>query len=312
MLELSHSEIQTFRSCRRRWYITYYLELAQDYKSAPPTGNAPLGTRIHTAIEAMYAHKADPVSVLKQDYAEVIADRPDFEEDLQKERDLGVLMLEGFLDWAAETGLDAGYEIISAEHEERASIITADGQEVILRGKLDQLVRREFDDVLLCRDIKTVATLEKPDMLVLGTQLRHYALLQALNAKGTTQRVEGGIFVMLRRVKRGVSAKPPFYSMVEVHLNRHDLNSYYLHAREVATEILRARARLDAGEDNRAVTYASPSGFCNWGCDYKLQCPLFDDGSRVSDALNAAFIQVDPYARYDASSRAFDLAMTVS
>ncbi len=297
--EISHSELHTFKSCKRRWYITYYLELSPDPARASPVGTMHVGTRIHTALEAWYGYQINPIAVLNWDYDQVIFERPDFLAELERERDLGVLMLEGYLEWSESEGIDAGYVIVATEHEERATITTASGDEVVLRGKLDQVVRRESDGALLARDFKTVAVLERPEMLVLGTQLRHYALLQALNARETGQRIEGGQFIMLRRVKRSQNSKPPFFATVEVHLNRNDLNSYYLHAREVTNEILRARTRLDAGEDYRSVAYTTPSDFCNWGCAYKLQCPLLDDGSRWQDALATSFSHCNPYARYE-------------
>jgi RecB family exonuclease len=296
MLEISHSEIVAFKGCKRRWYLNYVLGRTVDPLRSSPVGAAQLGTRVHLCLEAYYGYGIDPLEVLKWDYADTISLRPDYQEDLEREQEYALAMVEGYLEWVAEEGTDFGYEIVETERELKARIATPEG-DVILRGKLDQIVRRELDDVLLCRDFKTVGTLQKVDSLVLGTQLRHYALLQNLTAP-PGQRVEGGIFIMLRRTKRGVKAKPPFYANESVHLNKEDLNSYWLQVRDVTADMIRCRRRLGEGEDHRAVVYANPTDFCNWGCSYKLQCPMFDDGSRAEAAVESAFIQGDPYAYY--------------
>ncbi len=297
VLEVSHSEISTFKSCKRRWFLQYVLRFGTDPARSSPVGPAQLGTRVHLCLEAHYNYGLDPLAVLKWDYGEAIYERPDFEEDLEKEQDYALAMVEGYLAWAAEEGIDFGYEVIATEQELKASITTAEGDEVILRGKLDQVVRREMDGVLLCRDFKTVGTLQKADTLVLGTQLRHYALLQNLTTP-EGERIEGGIFLMLRRTKRGTTARPPYYAQESVHLNKHDLNSYWMQVREVTAQMIQARRRLEAGDDHRSVVYATPSDFCNWGCSYKQQCPMMDDGSRWEDALRGTFIEQDPYAYY--------------
>lgn len=297
MLEVSHSEISTFRNCKRRWFLTYVLGYSADPQRTSPVSAAQLGTRIHLSLEAHYSYGLDPLDVLNWDYNDVISERPEYEEDLVKERDYALAMVEGYLEWAAEEGIDCGYEVIATERELKAGILTADGDEVVLRGKLDQMVRREIDGVLLCRDFKTVGTLQKADSLVLGTQLRHYALLQNLTAPAG-ERVEGGIFIMLRRTKRGTTSKPPYYAQESVHLNEQDMNSYWHHVREITGEMIRAKRRLENGEDHRAVMYANPTDACHWICSFKLQCPLLDDGSRWRDSLEGHFVKRDPYAYY--------------
>lgn len=296
-LEISHSEIVAFKGCKRRWFLNYVLGHTADPLRSSPVSAAQLGTRVHLCLEAYYSYGIDPLEVLKWDYADVISYRPEYEEELEKEKSYALAMVEGYLEWAAEEGTDFGYEVIDTEREVKASVFTAEGDEVVLRGKLDQVVRRELDDVLLCRDFKTVGTLQKADSLVLGTQLRHYALLQNLTAP-PGQRVEGGIFIMLRRTKRGSNSKPPYYAQESVHLNNEDLNSYWMQVRDVAGDMIRCRRRLENGEDHRGVVYANPTDFCNWACSYKLQCPLLDDGSRWQDALKGHFVQQDPYAYY--------------
>jgi hypothetical protein len=297
VLQISHSEIACFRQCKRRWFIIYVLGFSPDPAKASPVGATQLGTRVHLALQAYYAYGLDPLAVLRWDYQDVIDNRPFDEPELAEEMEYALAMVEGYLEWVAEEGIDDGFEIIDSEKELQAGIITADGDKVVLRGKLDQIVRRKFDDVLLCRDFKTVGTLQKADSLVLGTQLRHYALLQSLIAP-EEERVEGGIFVMLRRVKRGGGSKPPFYAIESVHLNQQDMRSYWFHVREIAGEMIRARRRLEDGESHQSVVYANPTDACNWICPARLQCPLFDDGSRWQDALQGHFVKRDPYAYY--------------
>ena len=54
IVRLSNSELQTFKDCRRRWWLSYYRRLKP--RSQDMTGALAFGTRIHAALDAHYAH----------------------------------------------------------------------------------------------------------------------------------------------------------------------------------------------------------------------------------------------------------------
>lgn len=296
--EVSNSELRTFQRCPRQWFLAYHRGYRPRPESASPVGKAQLGGNIHLALEAWYHRGVDPLAALRWAYAERIAERPEWAGDLERERDLGLAMLEGFVAWAAAEAIDADLRVVGVERVLRVPVETRRGP-VVLRGKLDQLVERATDGAYLARDWKTVDALTKANALVLDQQMRFYALLMSLALRGEGRRVDGALYVMLRRVKRTLRAQPPFYAQVHVTYNRHDLNATYARATEVAARIVETGEALDAGADHHAVAYPNPTDFCAWGCPFYLACPLLDDGSRAWDLLEATFEVADPYAYYD-------------
>jgi hypothetical protein len=217
-----------------------------------------------------------------------------WETDLKKELDYTLAMVEGYLQWAAETGLDVDLEVISTEAEVGHDVSLPSGTVVRLRAKLDQLVRRRSNGAYLLRDFKTVGGFEKGEHLVLNQQMRHYAMLLSLVMR--TEHVAGVLFTMLKRSKRTAQATPPFYLQYELGYNKHDLNSTYQRVTSVASEIERTYQRLAAGEDHHVVVFPNYTDHCHWGCPFLKICPMMDDGSRIHEALEANFVRGDPYA----------------
>jgi hypothetical protein len=106
-VRLSNSEIQTFKDCRRKWWLTYYRRLQPLYKET--TGALALGSRVHEALD-MYYSKDIPLLVAHAELVEkdrlLVADQMFVTETLDKEADLGRIMLEGYLQWVEEEGID--------------------------------------------------------------------------------------------------------------------------------------------------------------------------------------------------------------
>lgn len=295
MLKVSPSEIAKFRRCRRSWALTYYYKWGQDPMTAPVTGAAQLGTRIHAALEAYYGYDIDPCSALGIIYDFERARRPDGADALTAEQDWAMIMVSGYLEWAAETGIDEEYDAVAVERAVEVPLLLSNGEMAIVTGKLDQIVRRRMDGALCVRDWKTVATLHKADLLVLDEQMRIYSALLARASDG--MRVDGAIYAMLLRSKRTARASGPFYEQVHIGYNGHDHNSMMLRLRGVLDDMDRVTRQLDAGAtDHRVAAYPSPmTDRCKWDCNFTNVCAMFDDGSRVDAAMRANYIQLDPY-----------------
>lgn len=299
MLEVSNSELQVWKGCRRRWYLSYYLRWGSDPAYSSPVGVALLGTRVHTALEAYYGYDIDPLVALRFIYAAEIGRRPEAQAELTSESAWALTMVEGFLDWAAEHGIDQDYEVVETERVVSAPIALTNGDTAVIKGKLDQLVRRRLDGALLFRDWKTVGTLHKADLLILDEQFRTYAVIQQITSTSLGDvRVDGGLYTMLLRSKRTSRATGPFYEQIEVRYNQTEHLSMILRLRGVLDDMDRAVRKLDRGVDHRLVAYPSPSPQCSWICSFKNVCPLMDDGSRYDDALHSNFRQHDPYDYY--------------
>jgi len=300
-MQLAHSELKTFSTCKRKWFLSHYLKYGVLPDEASPVGKAPMGTRVHLCMEAYYGYGLDPLAVLDWQYREEVALHPEWESELVKEHKLATAMVEGYFDWASDTGFDVGIDVVATEQQ-----VSYDIADFTLIAKLDMTVQRELDGATLFRDWKTVDTLTKADAVQRDTQMRTYALLRALTARGEGQRVDGGQYVMLRRSARTARAKPPFYGVAEVRYNRHDLNSVWQRTRAIGKEIVDTTAALDEGAPHHEWCYTSPGDHCAWACIFRDVCPMADDGSRLDDALAGNFSKIDPYARYqdDAMERA--------
>lgn len=296
-LQVSNSALRTFQRCRRQWWLSTHLGYDSDPATAVPVGVAQLGTSVHLALQAWYGYDLDPVAVLSYVYSQLIVTRPEAADALEKERSYACVMAEGYVEWSQAEGIDAGHEVLAVEHELRVPLTLPDGRELVLRGKLDQLLRRLSDGAILLRDFKT-GDLNKVSGLVRDQQMRFYALMLALQLRGTDQHVAGALYTMLKRSKRTTRATPPFYAQTHIGYNRHDLNSTYLRVVDVTRQMVEVTAALDAGADPRAVAYPNPTDYCDWGCPFRDVCHLFDDGSRAMAAVEANYVQRDPWDYY--------------
>lgn len=296
MLRVSPSEMAKFMRCRRQWALLYYYKWAVNPLTASPTGVALLGTRIHAAMEAYYGYDIDPLSALDIIYDAEAVKRPDRADELMKEREWAVTMVSGYLDWAAEHGLDEEHEVVATERELETHLMLTNGQMAVVTGKLDQIVRRTLDGALQLRDWKTVATLSKADTILIDAQMRIYSALLAISSGGV--RVDGALYTMMLRSKRTARATGPFYEQVHVRYNDAEQKNMLTRVTGVLDDMDRVTRRLDAGADHRLVAYPNPiPDRCAWDCPFLQVCPMFDDGSRVEDAMEATYLKdANPYA----------------
>ena len=296
-IRISNSEIQTFKDCRRRWWLTYYRRLRPKINEF--TGALALGSRIHEALDRHYSTGQDLLEahadLVKEDLKKMQDEFRDTS-NLEADAELGRVMLEGYLEWVEQEGIDAELDLISTEEILERPMM--DGR-VILQGKIDMRVRRKIDGARMIRDFKTVggSFADFGAMAHMNEQVLTYMLLEeAQNQEG--ERSDGAIFTMLRKVKRGAYAKPPFYDQIEVRHNKFALRSFYERLEGTLEDMMRVRDALDAGESHFRHVYPKPSRDCKWKCQFFAICPLVDDGSAAEAAISDAFEVADPYGYY--------------
>ncbi|HEX5781443.1 MAG TPA: PD-(D/E)XK nuclease family protein [Solirubrobacteraceae bacterium] len=313
---MSNSEVQDFKRCRRRWWLRDLRGL----KSLRPdlTGARALGDRVHDVLACFYSPGAGDVDrpvVVRAlwDYeTQCLLERAGEDVYLAKEvaddSDLGRAMLEGYFQWLEESGEDNDYEVIGAEREMAVDFAAVPG--VRLTAKLDVRVLRHSNGARLFIDHKTVQTLKDLTKIAdIHEQFLHYCLLDLLEHLAAGDHsdatfVDGGVYNMLRKVKRTVRAQPPFYGRHEVRHTRDELRLYYTRLYGVVSEMLRAEARLAAGEDHHAVVYPTPTRDCDWDCEFRRACPMFDRPAEDAEGfLREAFVAGDPYDRYKEVAR---------
>jgi len=296
-LHISNSEVQTYKDCRRKWWLSYYRRLQP--KSKQMTGALALGSRIHEALDMYYSKNIpllDAHSQLVDNDKKILVEAYRDTYDLESEAELGRIMLEGYLQWVEENGIDAELEMISTE--EIISMPLLDNS-VVLQGKIDMRVRRKADGVRMFRDFKTVggSFTDFSSMAHMNEQILTYMMLEtAQNKEG--ERSEGGIFTLLKKVKRSANARPPFYEQLEVRHNVFALRSFWQRIHGTLSDMLNTRKALDEGGDHRFVAYPRPSRDCKWKCQFFTICPMFDDGSAAEAAIEDAFEVSNPYAYY--------------
>ena len=320
---VSNSELQTFKRCRRKWWLGWYRRLmlqTEDFTSVRATG-----TRVHRALSYWYVpdgeKRVDPRDALER----VIVDDWTKVARLAQERhtsddQLGELavefaqatnleraMVEGYVQWLEETGADADLRITASETPLVVDQVVDMGgdyhheqREIQFIGLLDVRATRVTDKVNLFIDHKTVGDLTAPVVtLPQNEQMLHYHLMEFLSLEDSDVRCDGALYNMLRRVKRSARAKPPFYDRIEVRHNKFELESYRRRALAATREILVAIDRLERGEEHFDVVYPTPTPECRWSCDFFAVCNLFDDGSRgVNDMVNALYRTTNPLERY--------------
>ena len=107
---VSNSEIQTFKRCKRKWWLAYYRRLRPIAEKN--SGALRLGTNVHAALEAYYSLEPnDPIQVIHNVYAEERRLAIESGDELSltqinKDADLALAMIEGYLQWVEETGID--------------------------------------------------------------------------------------------------------------------------------------------------------------------------------------------------------------
>lgn len=296
-IRVSNSELQTFKDCRRRWWLSYYRRLRPVNENK--TGALALGSRVHNALD-MYYSQGVPLLEAHKHFLDI--DRVKLEEsfqdtsELDSEGELGRIMLEGYLDWVEENGIDAELEMISTE--EIIEMPLLDGK-VILQGKIDMRVRRKADGVRMFRDFKTVggSFTDFTALAHMNEQILTYMMLEtAQNKEG--ERSEGGIFTMLKKVKRSANARPPFYEQMEVRHNIFTLRNFWQRIHGTITDLVNVRDALDEGANHQFVVYPHPTRDCKWKCPFFAVCPLLDDGSAGEQALSESYRVADPYGYY--------------
>lgn len=310
---LTNGEIQTFKHCRRRWWLSWHRGLR--LKTQPQVGPAPLGTRVHEALAGWYVPvgetPVDPRETLEKriQLDEMTLLRSTAEQDssivaetlkqFSSEADMARAMVEGYVEWLAETGADAEFHVIAPEVVLQAVMELSEDLTILLQGKLDVRVQRDHDLVRLFLDHKTVGDFKTPArILPMDEQMKHYHVLEEAQDSFDGTRTDGAIYNMLRKVKRTASATPPFYERLPIMHNAHTIETFRERLKGEALTIDHTERMLGEGVAHQVIAYPSPSRDCTWKCEFTALCTMLDDGSRAEDFITEHYDTVNPLDRY--------------
>ena len=309
MLKISNSELQTYKRCKRKWWLSYYLRLRLRFEGVGPLS---VGNMVHHPLEMYYANpQRDPATFdwdrILAAYVQERQNDPRLPAELHPQMladyELAKIMLRGYFEWLQEDGADSEFLVTSAEREVEVYLDTILGVEVYLISKLDTEVQLKSTGLRAFMDHKTVQNLKDlAKGIGRNEQLRFYGLVQRMKAfaDGATdqQFAHGGMLNMLRKVKRTATANPPFYGRAGVTHNDETYRTFYTRVWGEVFDLITTRNRLDQGLNHHQVVYPTPTKDCAWDCPFEKVCHMFDDGSDVGSVLAAEYEDHDPLARY--------------
>jgi hypothetical protein len=272
------------------------------------TGARQLGTRVHDALDAYYplpgemggfSRALGRLEELKEQELKAAGEDQFVIEEVLKQHDMALAMIEGYDQWVHETGADADLEVVAKEQLIRTASPVAG---VDLIGKLDQTSRKISTGDEGFIDYKTVGDLQTPlKYLGMDEQFRQYALMQRLIAAelGNVP-VRFQIYRMLKKSKRTARAKPPFFRDYEVYINDEELRAMWTRLHGEITELLRFERMIEEHpEQHRSIAYPTPTTDCSWDCDFYSVCPMFDDDRSDPEHVLAMNYEVaDPHSHY--------------
>lgn len=290
-LEIRPSEIRKYLRCRRAWWLKFRAgEHGLGYnlpRVGPDSSGAARGTAVHAAILAHYRGE-DPFAAIAEHTTPPEGCEIDDAAEWMKVRELATLMVEGFLEWKDDEGLDVGVEFLRMEEPVRFPLdVPGYDGEVWIVGTPDAVVYDPSFSGVVVRDYKTVQTLtQRPEQV--DTQLLTYALAWAWET-GDVPRA--GEHIQLRSVKRTARATPPFYGRAPIVLTRTQVVRHLEHLRSVVGEMV---ALINsAGGDGPQVTHSglipNPTKDCSWDCEFRIPCATIDDGSDYQAILDLTY-----------------------
>lgn len=322
---ISNSEVQTWNRCRRKWWLQWYRQLTSNYHDY--LSPLDIGNRVHRALAAYYVPDGqtptDPRDALERaivdDWTQIAA-QFNGDETEQRFADLASqyndavalerAMIEGYVDWIAETGVDQNLVINATETALHADFDVDlgyvpkmrehDVRTVRVIGLIDARATRITDGARVFIDHKTVQNFAmRKKVLHLDTQMLHYHLLEYLNTQDGDNRCDGALYNMLRKVKRTRNANPPFFEREFVRHNQYEIDAYKTRLLGATHDILLAQDQLAAGVNHLEIVYPNPEESCSYSCPFFSICNMFDDNSRAEDAVAGLFHQENPLKRYD-------------
>lgn len=322
---VSNSEVQTFKDCPRKWWLAWHRGLTPRRRQV--VGARSTGTRVHISLAELYKPGGTQVLAIAGLLAVQLEDRTEFETQraamffaengsdnhiksfdeyerkLLSAFDLEKAMIEGYLEWIEETGVDSQLEVISAEQRIEVDFPAqfSTVYPVKLIAKLDARVRSLITGAIKYIDHKTVGSLHDAT-LGINQQMLHYHVIDDLLTKQGEPRPEGALYNMLRKVKRTRAAVPPFYTRIPIDHNRYELDGYKRQLGGVIGRIEQAETELESMRESPTahqwIVPPRPSRDCTWKCDFFKICRMFDDGSRVEAAIEEHYVAGDPLAYY--------------
>lgn len=266
--------------CRLNWYWGY----KSGYRPMRSSTALELGIGIHEALDQYYGHGEDPVRVFDEwstnRIAQLEAVWEDDVDDLRKNRELGMAMLEGYVEHYKDID---DFDVLATEKTLRSRIPIPGTDELSdywLVARLDGLVRDRSSGKLFSLEHKTFSRFD-PSQMELDHQFTAQVWLGQQMAKelGLDDAVAGVIYNGLRKQAPGPRVKLPLF---ERHI---------LYRTQKQIEVMLYRAYNQAKEFNSPdlAVYPQPSHIrCSY-CDFRAPCTEYQRGGDFQFILDQQF-----------------------
>lgn len=295
---MSSSEEMTFKTCRLAHEFHYVL----GYSPIITNQKLSTGSGVHECLEAVYLgldwHDAfdkwaeERWAELTKGYKTEEKIPAEARLEFIKAKELIIVMVEGYIEWAAEIGVDEGWEVVEVEQKHYIDV----GADTILPMKFDLLLRHTDSGKLKLVDFKTAASFSKDPYtpFQLAEQTLNYAM-GVLALHGQIPEVE---YRQLRKVSQKGNSKPPYYRVIKVIVTEAEVV-----ARVEEYKLIAA----DRNDPDHAI-YSNPSACCgSWKNDYQGPCLLVHQGYTPEEAMEMSsrkYAKRDAYERYNDAEEA--------
>lgn len=276
------SGVKRFKRCRRSYDLGYRRNLTLASGGGSFSKARDVGTMYHAGLQAYYLHE-DPIVAVERSASEFLEKYSGSPETI-KGITMARTMIEGYVKWQEDTGLDQGWEVLMVEKRLELPIGNVLGDDVVLTGQLDMAIRDGNGDVYVLDD-KTCDQFEKYTFNIqMAEQLLFYDML--------LRRVEdlepvGAIYNMARRVLRTARSTPPYYARELVRFNNTQRLNYENQLLGIVTDMVRSEQAVEADPDaHQFAMYPTPTGDCAWDCDFLAVCSMRDTGEHFEDAID--------------------------
>lgn len=283
IFQVSHSEMDVFKTCKRRWFLQYYMRLKR--KHQPPRIAADTGTAVHSALERYYVLGGkNNHDVAKQAALDVITSErdaalardltPDEQKAIDEIFSTSEIVTEGYFEWVTETKADKDW-IVKGSEEKLLVAGPIEGTEI--KGYVDLWGEHEPSGDLLVVDTKVIANFgDTLKTLHINEQAPLYAMLMKMMDPDRSRGFRV-VWNMIKRNKQTSRARPPFYQRYELAINSDQLAQFYAQLHGQLADMLELERKLNEGMHHYMVAYPTPSRDCSWKCPYVSICGAMND-----------------------------------
>ena len=301
-----NSETSVWRDCLLKWYFSHYL----GFLTNTVNPNFWLGTLIHQALSEWYLGNVEhpehyfwwlaEMSIEQERGARILIDGDDFDMDslssLRAYRDMGVVMLEGYVEWAEKND---DFDVIDTEVAYYIDLENHDGESFTFVGRFDLLC--ENSDGIWVRDFKTAKDFRATETVSQDSQFRRYPWMVAEAHPQWAEDIRGSVWVGLRKIVPSGRSKPPYFESYPIELTSEELAGTKREVVAEVTSIMRTESELNSGANPDDLIYPSPTYDCAWKCNFfrNGMCESWRAGLAVSEyGRSFGSCGNDPYAEY--------------